>query len=140
MPRHGLHGSAVIFFRLAGAQLISLADVHPSRHVHEYIVGWGLVGDDIRDDPTQGQLGIYLCSITDQPDGFGQFFLLVFFNQSHGFLKGIHHHIHITHLKSSLRTRWIHLDNETNAFIHGDSQGLGATHSTQASSEHKFAF
>jgi hypothetical protein len=49
----------------------------------------------------------------------------------------VDHHIDIARLQTALGARWVDLDDEANAFVHSNGQGLCTPHTAEAGGEHE---
>jgi len=99
-----------------------------------------LVSDNIRDDATQQQFGVDVGSVADQPDGFWNLLFESLFHLGHGVFEIVGDDVHVADIQAFLRALRVHLNDQSNAFIHGDCHWLGAAHTPQTSGEHKLAF
>jgi hypothetical protein len=121
VARHGLHGKAVVFGGVIDAQRIRLSHIQSGWDVHEDVMGGGLVGDHIRDDPTHSQLGVDFSRVANQADGFWDLFILEFIDHGHSFFESVHHHVNIAGLKAPPGAVRVDFDDQPDAFVHRNS-------------------
>ena len=137
MGGYGVQGHFHVLVRLGQTHAPGLLQADPGGDVAvEGIVGAGLVGDHVGYEAGLEHGRQHLGAVAAQPDG--QRFLLRRRRAGHG--DGLGHvlagHVQVLGVQAALDAVAVHLHDEGHAAVHGDGQGLGATHASQPPGEH----
>ncbi|MBV6467860.1 MAG: hypothetical protein PGMFKBFP_03233 [Anaerolineales bacterium] len=140
VPRHRVHRHLFISFGIGFPQLVRRGDGQPRRDVHQRLMRGRLVGHHVGDDSTLREFVVHVRRVADQPDGTRRPRFDIFLDERHRLFEIVHHRVHITDGAAPLGAVFIHLDDESHTFVHGDRHGLRAAHPAEASRQHELAF
>src|SRR4029453_18741252 len=115
--------------------LCPVLDADALRQVGQRIVGAGLVSDDVDRYAAPQQLGEDLSAVPDDPDGPGHTLRFGGDRPRHSLVKIIGSLVKVAVLDPALEARSIDVDNQADAVVQRDGQGLGSAHPAATASE-----
>ena len=95
-----------------------------------------LIGHDVRLETAFHQVWKHLGAVPDEAYGQRISRLACRLAQGDRLVRALDHSIDVSHLEPSLRPAGIHLDDQGDAFVHGDRERLGAAHPTESAGQH----
>ncbi len=133
---HRRLGTPHVLGRIPGPQLRRLGEREPCRHVAaEWVVGAGLVGDDVGLPATSEQLGQHVGAVAHESDGDPIARSPRLVCPPHGGVEVVGRSVEIAGLDAPLDARWVDLDTERDAVVHRHGERLGAAHAAEATRE-----
>ena len=130
---HAADRAALVVGRIAGAQTRRLTQREAGRHVaDEWVVRRGLVGHDVGQEPAGDQRRQDFGGVAQDADRPRLAVPCALLRPEHGGIEIVGALVEVLRGQPFFDSRWIHLDDQRDAAIHGDGQWLGATHAAQA--------
>ncbi len=77
------------------SQLDRLFQTEAPWHVHQWVMGWGLISKHVGYHVPDHQFRQDVGSVGDEADGFWFFFFQRLLHQGHGLFQVVHHHVQV---------------------------------------------
>ena len=105
----------------------------------QFVVGGGLVGDDVGDDAFFDEGGEDVGAVSEESDGQGAFIFLGCKGQGDGFVEVGFHDVEVLSFEAPPDAVFVNFDTDTDAVVHGDGHRLRSAHAAEAAGEGDFS-